>query len=415
MNRIAAVLVISCTLLAPLTANADPVLYWNEIAARLPGAPNPFEQSRRLAIVQLSVFEAVNAITGEYEPYLGGAVTPAPGASVDAAAIQAAYRALRQLYPGSAVTLDAELAAALAALPDEPAKLAGIATGESAALAVLASRVNDGAQTPAAYLPASAKPGEYQLTTSCAAGVLFHWQHVRPFALPSVADFIAPPPPALGSVAYAKDYAEVHLAGSATAGGGERPQDRADVARLYAVSSPGYIWSLAARQVAAVQGRSSTHTARTLAVMAVSINDALIVSFASKYTYKLWRPETAIRSGDTDGNARTAVDPSFATYLLTPCFPSYPSNHASGSNGGAEALRRAYGEGEHVITMTNPFAPAPVSGMSFSYDTFDQLCNDIDDARVYAGIHFRFDQDAGNRLGREVATYVHKNLLRPVH
>ena len=197
MNRFAAVLVISCALFAPLPASADPVLYWNEMAARLPGAPNPFEQSRRLAIVQVSVFESVNAITGEYEPYLAGAVAPAPGASADAAAIQAAYRALRQLYPASAVVLDAELAAALGAIPDDPAKLAGIATGEAAALAVLASRVNDGTQSPAAYVPTSADAGDYQLTTSCAAGVLLHWQYVRPFALPNAADFIAPPPPSL--------------------------------------------------------------------------------------------------------------------------------------------------------------------------------------------------------------------------
>ena len=100
--------------------------------------------------------------------------------------------------------------------------------------------------------------------------------------------------------------------------------------------------------------------------------------------------------------------------MLTPCFPSYPSNHASGSGGGAEALRRAYGEGEHAITMTNPNVPA-IAGLAFQYETFNEMCNDIDDARVYGGIHFQFDQDAGNRLGRNVATYVHKNLLKAVH
>ena len=118
--------------------------------------------------------------------------------------------------------------------------------------------------------------------------------------------------------------------------------------------------------------------------------------------------------GEADGNYRTEGDPLFATFVPTPCFPSYPSNHASGSNGGAEALRRAYGEGEHAITMTNPNA-APIASLTFYYDTFDAMCNDIDDARVYGGIHFRFDQDAGNRLGRSVATYIHKNLLRPIH
>jgi hypothetical protein len=128
----------------------------------------------------------------------------------------------------------------------------------------------------------------------------------------------------------------------------------------------------------------------------------------------LWRPETAIRVGEADGNYRTDGDPLFATYILTPCFPAYPSNHASGSNGGAEALRRAYGEGGHAITMTNPLVPA-VSGITLKYWTFNQLTDDIDDARIYGGIHWRFDQDAGNVLGRAVATYIHKNLLRRVH
>ena len=413
MNRFVATLGIVFTLLAPVRASADPVLDWNAIAASLPGAPNPFEQARRLAIVQLAVFEAVNSITGEYEPYLG-TVVAAAGASPDAAAIQAAYRTLKTLYPGAAAMLDARAAAALAAIPDDAAKAAGIATGETAAAAVLQSRVGDGSATPLVYMPTSAEAGQYQLTTSCAAGVLFHWQYVRPFGLPNAADFIAPPPPALDTVAYAKDYAEVKSVGSATAGGGERPLDRADVARFYGASSPGYIWSLAARQVAAAQGRSMSHNARTLAVMAMSINDSLIASFASKYTYKTWRPETAIRNGELDGNARTEGDPLFATFVGTPCFPGYPSNHASGSNGGAEVLRRAYGEGEHAIAMSNPNVPA-ISGLAFNYETFNEMCSDIDDARVYGGIHFRFDQDAGNRLGRSVATYLHKNLLRPVH
>ncbi len=410
MKRIAAALLITFSLVAPSSASADAVLDWNAIAAALPGA-NPFEQARRLSIVQLAVFEAVNAIIGEYEPYLG-TVVAAAGASPDAAAIQAAYRTLKTLYP-AATTLDGLLAASLAAIPDGPAKAAGIATGEAAAVAVLASRVGDGTETPAVYVPTSTDPGQWQLTTGCTAGAFFHWQAVTPFGLPNVSDFIAPPPPTLDSVAYAKDYAEVQRVGKAGVNP-DRPADRADVARFYGATSPGYLWSLAARQVATAQQRSLSHNARTLAVMAMSLNDALIVSFASKYTYTTWRPETAIRQGDYDGNDRTAGDPLFASYVNTPCFPSYPSNHASGSNGGAEALRRAYGEGEHVITMANPMVPS-IAGITLHYETFNAMCADIDDARVYGGIHFRVDQDAGNRLGRGVATYIDKNLLRRVH
>jgi hypothetical protein len=413
MTRVVVALLVACTLAAPVRASAqDVVLHWNDIAASLPGAPNPFEHARRLAITQLAVFEAVNAITLQNEPYLGG-IAAAAGASPEAAAVQAAYRALLTLYPGSMAALDGFRGTSLAALP-EAGKAAGIAAGEAAAAAILASRVGDGSGTPATYSPTSNDPGQWQLTTGCAAGVLFHWQYVKTFGVPDAREFISPPPPALESVAYAKDYAEVQRVGSAGADLTDRPQDRADVARFYAASSPGYVLSLAARQVAFAQQRSLSHNARTLAVMAMSINDALIASFATKYTYNLWRPETAIREGEADDNYRTEGDPLFATYVLTPCFPSYPSNHASGSNGGAEALRRAYGEGEHVITMSNPLVPA-VSGITLNYETFGQISNDVDDARVYGGIHWRFDQEAGNRLGRAVATYIDKNLLRPLH
>jgi hypothetical protein len=412
MKRLAAAVVVACALFVPTLAGADVVLDWNATAASLPGAPNPFEQARRLAIVQLAVFEAVNSITGEYEPYLG-TVVAAAGASPDAAAIQAAYRALSALYPGSATTLNALLSTSLAGVPDGPAKAAGVATGEAAALALLAARASDGSSTPAVYTPTSTAPGQWQLTTGCMAGVLEHWQRVTPFGIPDTSSFIAPPPPSLGSVHYAKDYEEVKRVGSAGADLTDRPQDRADVARFYGASSPGYIWSLAARQVSIAQQRSLSHNARTLAVMAMAINDALVVSFATKYKFTTWRPETAIRQGDFDGNRRTDGDPMFATYIVTPCFPGYPSNHASGSNAGAEALRRAYGEGGHAITMSNPSVPA-IAGITLHYDRFNVMCDDIDDARVYGGIHFRHDQDAGNRLGRAVATYIHKSLLRRV-
>jgi hypothetical protein len=140
----------------------------------------------------------------------------------------------------------------------------------------------------------------------------------------------------------------------------------------------------------------------------------LVASFAAKYFYNFWRPETAIRYEPFYGNTKVQPDTAFQAFIFTPCFPSYPSNHASGSNGAAEILRRIYGEGGHAITMTNPLV-APVANLTYSYSTFNEICNDVDDARVYGGIHYRFDQVAGNRLGREIATYVYKNNLRKVN
>ena len=180
------------------------------------------------------------------------------------------------------------------------------------------------------------------------------------------------------------------------------------MARFYHASSPSFVFNLAARQVAAAEGSSLSENARTLALLNMASNDSLVASFWMKYHYKLWRPETAIREGNLDGNASTDADVTFTPYVPTPCFPSYPSNHASGSEAAAEILRRTFGAGGHAITMANPAVP----GVTFHYSGFNQITDDISDARVYGGIHFRFDQDAGADLGRDIAVYVYKHNLR---
>ena len=191
-----------------------------------------------------------------------------------------------------------------------------------------------------------------------------------------------------------------------------RPPDRSDVARIYRDTSPTNLLNSAARQVAGAEGRSLSENARALALLNMATSDSLVASFANKYRYNFWRPVTAIRAGLTDGNPQTDADTSFAPYITTPCFPSYPSNHASGTGGGAEVLRRMYGAGGHTITVSSP---NPVdAGIVLHYTTFKAITNDVDDARVFGGIHFRFDQEAGGRLGRDIATYVVKHNLRPI-
>jgi hypothetical protein len=396
-------------------AKADVVLDWNVIAVNtaIARGQNPFAQARTAAIVQLAVFESVNAITGEYHPYLGTIVAP-PGASADAAAIQAAYRVLRTYFAASAATLDAERANSLASLPDGQAKNDGIATGEAAALAMIALRVNDGSSPPQFKIPGPPVPGEWQATRSCpivngiAVGIAFQWQNITPFGIPSASEFLLDPPPALPSPEYAKAYNEVMTVGSIDST--ERPQDRANVALFYAASSPTLVFNQAVQQVAEEQGRSLSENARALAVVNIAINDSLVASFFNKYHYNFWRPETAIHAGDTDGNPKTSADPGFVPFVTTPCFPSYPSNHGSAANGAAEVMKRIYGEGGHSITLSNPAVPDIV----LQYTTFKQITDDISDARVYGGIHFRTDQDAGARLGKAIGRAVYKNNLRPM-
>jgi hypothetical protein len=318
---------------------------------------------------------------------------------------------LKHYVPGSGAMLDAERASSLAAIPDGASKAAGIAVGEAAAAAIIAARTNDVSTFPEFYAPTSTAPGEWQLTPSCPAqgGTSLHWVNLRPFGIATAADFIAPPPPALTSNEYAKNLNEVKRVGAKNST--ERPQDRSDVARFYAGSSPAYVMNLAARQVAVAQGRSSIHSARALALINMAINDAAVASFATKYTYTLWRPETAIRNADLDGNSKTEADATWEPYIVAPCFPAYTSNHGSLSGGGAEVLRRVYGAGGHSITMTNPAIP----GLVFEYSTFHDITADISDARIYGGIHFRFDQEGGARLGREVGTAVYKGNLRKLN
>jgi hypothetical protein len=399
-------------LLGSVEAKADAVLDWNEIAVNtaIANGQNPFAQARYGAIVQLAVFEAVNTITGDYRPYLGTIVAP-HGASPDAAAIQAAYRVLSTYFPASAATLGAARAKSLASIPDGQAKTDGIATGDSAANAMIALRANDGSSPAQFKIPGPPVPGEYQATPSCpvvnglAVGILFQWQNVTPFGIKRASDFLLDPPPALKSNEYAKTYNEVMTVGGVDST--ERPQDRADAVHFYAVSGPNLVFGEALRQIAQQQQRSMSENARALALLSMAINDSLVASFFNKYHYNFWRPETAIRAGETDGNQKTEADPDFLPFILTPCFPSYPSNHGSGTNAAAEVMRRLYGEAGHSITVSNPAVPAIV----LQYTSFQQIADDVSDARVYGGIHFRIDQDAGARLGREVATAVYKNNL----
>jgi len=403
---------------SPVAARAaDVVLSWNEIAVNtlLAQGQSPFAQARFMAITQLAVFEAVNAITGDYTPYLGTVAAPAH-ASADAAAVAAAYAVLKNYFP-TAPLLDSQYAASLAAIPDGLAKSRGIATGQAAAAQMIAARLNDGSSPPQFSQPASTDPGVWQLTPSCppAGGVNFQWQNMTPFGVPSapgskawIAQFALAPPPTLTSQRYTRDYTEVKRVGAMSAGLADRPQDRADVARFYAASSPAYVFNLAARQVATAEGSSMSKNARVLALLNMASNDALVASFWTKYHYNFWRPETAIHEGSVDGNERTDGDITYAPYILTPCFPSYPSNHGSGSNSASEVLRRAFGEGHHAITMSNPAQP----GLTFHYTRFDQITDDISDARIFGGIHYRFDQEAGAELGRDIGTYVYKHNLR---
>jgi hypothetical protein len=191
----------------------------------------------------------------------------------------------------------------------------------------------------------------------------------------------------------------------------ERPPDRTDVARFYAVTGPNLVFNQAARQIAEAEGHFAVGKCPGSVVDQHGDQRQPGGVVLQQISLQLLAPETAIRAGDTDGNRKTDPDTSYAPLIVTPCFPSYPSNHGSGSNGAAEVLRRLYGEAGHSTTISNPAVPDVV----YNYTRFKEITDDISDAGVYGGIHFRFDQVAGERLGRAVGSAVYKNNLRPVH
>lgn len=401
--------VFTALLFVPAMANADVVQDWNRIMLDTVSGQNAFAQARFAAITQVAVFESVNAIARRYTPYLGTISAP-PGSSAEAAAIAAAHTVLKNYFPAAAANLDTQRANSLASIPDGPPKFNGIAVGEAAAAAMIAARMNDGAAPAQFYLPVSSDPGQWQTTPSCpaAGGILFQWQNVTPFAVRNSRQFRSDPPPSLASIRYEKSYNEVKLVGDVNSTA--RSPHLSSVATFFSMVSAIVAFNSVANQLAVEEGTSLPENARTLALINMAMTDALFTVMETKYHYMRWRPETAIREGDLDGNSRTDPDPAYKPFIVTPCFPSYPSAHASASYSAREILARTFSNRPHTITLSTPAMP----GFVLQYNSLSEITDDIDDARVYGGIHFRYDQEEGGVQGTDIGRYVYKQELRCV-
>ena len=392
--------------LVAAVAHADAVTDWNAVMQATVAPSNAFVQARAGAIVELAVFEAVNSITGNYRPYIGTISAPS-GASPEAAAIAAAHRALVALYPANTAALDAMEATSLAAIPDGQSKVDGISVGEAAAAVILALRANDGSGNVVPYTPGTG-PGVWQPTPPAFAPALLpRWGQVTTFGILNGAQFRLPPPPVLGSARYARDFNEVKLVGDVNSN--VRPQDRTDVARFYIIPAV-QVYNPAARQVSAAQGKTLAQNAHDFALLAMAMCDGLISSMETKYYYNRWRPVTAIRAADIDGNPNTQPNAGWLPLITTPPFPSYPSAHASAGGAARRILERTYGKDGFSVTLTSPTAP----GVVLHYTAWQQITNDIDDARIFGGIHYRYDQEGGAQQGWQVGSYILETQLLPL-
>jgi membrane-associated phospholipid phosphatase len=389
----------------PHTSGSSAVTAWNTFASNLVAAnlpPGP--QTYTLAIAQIAVHDALNAIDPRYEPY--EFVGSAPRASTAAAVAAAAHDTLVKLVPQATVSVDAEYDAALGSVPDGVHKDAGIATGQAAAVAILARRGSD--DLPAAitkpYTPGPASPGVYQLTPPLNFVILAGWSELAPFALNSASQFRSPAPPSVHSLTYTKDYNEVKSLGSHSST--TRTAGQTETA-LFWYDAAVKEWNLAAQKGLADRSADEWRAARTLSVLNISLADAVIATFDTKFHYNYWRPITAIRSGDSDRNPATHGDRNWDSLCVTPPFPEYSSTHAATGAAASTALALELGD-RHTFTVTNP------SGASRTYKRFSAAAYEEGISRIYCGIHFRTAMNMGFVTGGRIAHYVDKTLLRVV-
>jgi hypothetical protein len=389
------------------TARADIVRDWNEkavatmAAQRVTGGAVP---ARTLAMVHSAMFNAINSVTKSYRLVLVAALPDAPDASLEAAVHTAAKQVLIELYPKEKAALDAAFDTAMAKLPDGPPKLSGIAAGEKAAFAVLAARKADGFDSPNTYRPVTS-PGVYVPTSTV---VMSHVAGITPFALKSVSQFRPGPPPPLGSQLWARDYNETKELGAVNST--KRTAWQTETGRFWVLS--GVLgWNEAARELLANKPLPLPQSARLFAHLNIALADALLAIFDAKYHYNFWRPITAIRSGDRDGNDATERDVGWTPLINTPLHPEYPCAHCVCDGAAGAVLKSVFGAGT-LPEFTLTYAEMP--GVTRKYTSIQQLEDEVAMARIWGGVHYRNSNEVGNTIGRKVAEYVLQNYLQAV-
>jgi len=398
------------------TARADALADWSsnlhdaaKIAAQLP----PLE-ARIVAMVQVAVFDAVNGIHREYEPYYVTERAP-HGARADAAVVGAAYTSLKALYPSQAATFDAELAASLASLPganEAEAITRGLDWGEHVATLILNLRSTDGSSAIyPPYLGSTTTPGVWRSPPTATnpdgtlPAILPQWRYVTPFALASPDLFRPGPPPALTSVQYANDVNETEAVGSAAST--VRTAEQTQLALLWQAVGSVEMQGIA---LSCMPHARLVDKARVLALVGLTGNDAIIAIFDAKYTYNFWRPYHAIRLADTDNNPLTTPDTTWLSLIYPPPrHQEYPSAHAMFTGSIMRVLARELGD-EHPFTLSSTAYPS----FTWSFTRFSDAVAQVKEARIWGGLHFRNSVNVGGKMGVALGDYVVRNVLRPL-
>jgi hypothetical protein len=384
------------------------VIVWNQtLITALANAGTPAPVGTRLgAIVQSAVFDAVNGITRRFTP-IHVAPTAPRGASRAAAAAAAAHEALVALFPAQQAMLDAQLASTLATLGDDSRSVErGLAWGTSVAEQILAWRAGDHFSDPLPVYVSGTQPGDWQPTPpGFGTQPLFRQLAVTtPFALTSPSQFPPAGAPPLTSARYAADFNEVKAIANAPT-----PEQTA-TAVFWNSDTPTAIWDRVAVELAESQDLGLAADALLLARLNISLADAAIAIWDAKNHFDTWRPVTAIAQADTDNNPDTMAQPGWKPLLTTPPFQEYPSGHSGVSAAAGAILASVFGD-DTQFTVTS----AGVPGVERSFTSFSDAVAQVNDARVFAGIHFRFACEDANRVGDEVAGYVNQTMFQRIH
>jgi hypothetical protein len=398
----------------PLGAQAQNVVtQWNDIAitqARAstePGATSAGATSLYVAYVQLAVYNSVVAIEGRFKPYEYD-VPARRDASPDAAAVEAAYRMLLHLLPDRADALTAAYNSSMAGIPDGSAKTDGQTVGQSSADALISLRAGDGLGVPWPYTyPSTPEPGVY-IPTPGVTSLVTPWAgQMRPFTFDNPAQFLPDePPPSLESREWAKDYNEVKFLGAVDSI--VRTPAQTEI-RLFWTDHTTNQYGRMLQLLAMQENMNLLDTSRLMAMSFTSLADAYIGCFNAKYHFSFWRPVTAIRNGDIDGNELTIADPAWTPLGSTPGHPEYPAAHACLTGSLANTLEQYFGTPRVHLTVSSA-----VTNTTHYFQNVHELESEVEGARIYAGFHYRHSLNQGFLLGHKVSRNVTSNYFAPV-
>jgi PAP2 superfamily len=348
----------------------------------------------------------VTGILGRYEPLLVNLRGP-HRASAQAAAAAAAHTALDRLLPTQQPTIDAFFQSSLGQLGSGQRVERGLRFGNLVANAVLAARAGDSSGgTPPVFTPTPG-PGEYQLTPPTFAPAAFtQTSHVTPFVLESSHQFRPAPPPALTSAKYAADFNEVKSLGELDST--TRTDDETAIGKFWGAAPVWIVWNQIADQAAVGFDNGIERNARLFALLDTTLADSAIGLYDAKYAYHRWRPITAITAAD-QGNPNTTADPAWLPLANTANDPSYPGAHATFSQAGATVLEDFFGTDVFSFSLTNSSV-----ALTRTFGSFSQAADEASASRIFAGQHFRSDEEAGQTLGNQIADFVTDHVLLPI-